>query len=83
MFEKLRGMYKRVIDFILPNRKRKLLDTGVTYEDIVQQMKEKGLFQEFQEQVNNFEEIAELMKRQTNLHGVNHVISSFQCICIS
>ena len=23
MFEKLRGMYKRVIDFILPNRKRK------------------------------------------------------------
>lgn len=70
MLEKLKNIYEKIINSIRP---KKQIDT-FNYEKLTQLMKEKGTFQEFENELNNFDEIAELMRNKTNLHGINHIV---------
>ena len=69
MFEKIKSIFNRIKN----GRARLQLDT-INYEKIIKLMKEKGIYQEFENELNNFEEVKELMQNDTNLHGINHVV---------
>ena len=73
MFEKLKRIYKKIIKLIKSNGKRKQLDT-LNYDKVIEQMKENGIYEEFESELNNFDRIEQLMRNKTNLHGINHVV---------
>lgn len=73
MFEKFKRIYEIIINSIKFNNKRKQLDT-LSYEKVIELMKQKGTFEEFESDLNNFEKIEELMRDKSNLHGINHVV---------
>ena len=73
MFEKLKRIYEKIINAIKPKNKVAQIDT-LNYVKVIELMKEKGLYAEFENELNNFDEIEELMNNKTNLHGINHVV---------
>lgn len=73
MLEKLKNICKRIFDMIKNKKQVPKLDT-INYETIVQLMKEKGIYQEFENDLNHFDEIEQLMQNGTHLHGINHVV---------
>lgn len=73
MFEKLKNIYKRILNIIKIKNKVPQLET-INYEKIIELMKEKVTYQEFENELNNFEEIEELMQNDTHLHGINHIV---------
>jgi len=73
MFEKLKEIHKRILNRIIHKNKVFSLDT-INYEKIVELMQEKGIYQEFENELNHFEEIDQLMQNDTYLHGINHVV---------
>lgn len=73
MFEKLKSIYERIVNIIKTKNKVPQLDT-ISYEKIVELMKEREIYQEFEKELDNLEEIEELMQNDTHLHGINHVV---------
>lgn len=76
MFEKIKEFYNKLINSIsqkfklLPIRRLETLD----YKKLTDLMKEKGHLQEFEKDLEEFENIEKLMQNKTNLHGINHVV---------
>ena len=54
MFEKLKEIHKRILNRIIHKNKVFSLDI-INYEKIVELMQEKGIYQEFENELNHFQ----------------------------
>lgn len=62
MFEKLKSIYKGILNIIKTKNKVLQLDT-INYEKIIELMKEKGIYQEFENTFNVFEQDNNIIHR--------------------
>lgn len=72
MFEKLKNILKKFNNIKSKNKVYQL--NTFSYEKLIELMKERGTLEEFENELNNFDEINELMENKTNLHGINHIV---------
>ena len=70
---KLKNIYNKILNIIKAQNKLLQLN-AISYKQIIQLMEEKGLYQEFENELNDFEEIEQLMQNNTHLHGINHIV---------
>ncbi|MEE0865465.1 MAG: HD domain-containing protein [Clostridia bacterium] len=81
MFKRVRNIYTRMITLFRNNHIQKI--ENIDYEKIISLMQEKGIYDEFKKEIENFEQIDELMNNKTNLHGTNHIVRVlFNCYAI-
>ena len=73
MFQNIKKILGKVIRIINPKKEIEKLDT-IDYKKISHLMNEKGLLEEYENELNNFDEIEKLMNNKTSLHGINHIV---------